>query len=43
MVESLSAKEIVEYLNGGKSYFYVMGQTVITLAVKYSIFSYSVV
>lgn len=29
MVESLSAKEIVEYPNGGKSYFYVMDKTVI--------------
>ena len=29
MVESFSAKEIVEYPNGGKSYFYVMEQTVI--------------
>lgn len=29
MVESLSAKEIVEYPNGGKSYFYVTGRTVI--------------
>jgi len=29
MVESLSAKEIVEYPNGGKTYFYVNGQTVI--------------
>lgn len=31
MVESLSAKEVVEYPNGGKSYFYVMGQTVIII------------
>ncbi len=29
MVESLSAKEIVEYPNGGKSYYYVIDQTVI--------------
>ncbi len=29
MVESLSAKEIVEYPNGGKSYFYVADQTAI--------------
>lgn len=29
MVESLSAKEIVEYPNGGKSYFYVSDRTVI--------------
>lgn len=29
MVESLSAKEIVEYPNGGKSYFYVSDQTAI--------------
>lgn len=29
MVESLSAKEIVDYPNGGKSYFYVTGRTVI--------------
>ena len=29
MVKSLSAKEIVEYPNGGKSYFYVMDKTVI--------------
>lgn len=29
MVESLSAKEIVEYPNGGKSYFYVVDKTVI--------------
>lgn len=29
MVESLSAKEIVEYPNGGKSYFYVTDRTVI--------------
>ena len=29
MVESLSAKEIVEYPNGGKSYFYVIDGTVI--------------
>lgn len=29
MVESLSAKEIVEYPNGGKSYYYVTGRTVI--------------
>lgn len=29
MVKSLSAKEIVEYPNGGKSYFYVTDQTVI--------------
>lgn len=29
MVESLSAKEIVEYPNGGKSYFYIVNQTVI--------------
>ena len=29
MVESLSAKEIVEYPNGGRSYFYVIDQTVI--------------
>ena len=29
MVESLSAKEIVEYPNGGKSYFYVSGRNVI--------------
>lgn len=31
MVESLSAKEIVEYPNGGKSYFYVTNQTVIII------------
>ena len=29
MVESLSAKEIVEYPNGGKSYFYVIDRMVI--------------
>lgn len=29
MVESLSPKEIVEYPNGGKSYFYIVNQTVI--------------
>ena len=29
MVESLSAKEIVEYPNGGKSGFYVVNRTVI--------------
>ena len=29
MVESLSAEEIVEYPNGGKSYFYVIDRTVI--------------
>ncbi len=29
MVESLSAKEVVEYPNGGKSYFYVIDQNVI--------------
>ena len=29
MVESLPAKEIVEYPNGGKSYFYIVNQTVI--------------
>lgn len=29
MVESLSAKEIVEYPNGGKSYYYVIDRTVI--------------
>ena len=29
MVESLSAKEIVEYPNGGKSYFYVSDRTVL--------------
>lgn len=29
MVESLSAKEIVEYPNGGKSYFYVIDNTAI--------------
>ena len=29
MVESLSAKEIVEYPNGGKSYFYVLDKIVI--------------
>ena len=29
MVESFSAKEIVEYPNGGKSYFYVVNRTVI--------------
>jgi hypothetical protein len=29
MVESLSAKEVVEYPNGGKSYFYILDQTVI--------------
>ena len=29
MVKSLSAKEIVEYPNGGKSYFYIIDQTVI--------------
>ena len=29
MVESLSAKEVVEYPNGGKSYFYVVDKTVI--------------
>lgn len=29
MVESLSAKEIVEYPNGGKSYFYVWDKTVV--------------
>lgn len=29
MVESLSAKEVVEYPNGGKSYFYVIGGTAI--------------
>lgn len=33
MVESLSAKEIVEYPNGGKSYFYVTGRTVIIVDV----------
>lgn len=31
MVESLSAKEIVEYPNGGKSYFYIVNQTVIII------------
>ena len=31
MVESLSSKEVVEYPNGGKSYFYVIGQTVIII------------
>ena len=29
MVKSLSPKEIVEYPNGGKSYFYVVDQTAI--------------
>lgn len=29
MVKSLSAKEVVEYPNGGKSFYYVIGQTVI--------------
>ena len=29
MRESLPTKEIVEYPNGGKSYFYVMDQTII--------------
>lgn len=29
MVESLSAKEVIEYPNGGKSYFYVIDRTVV--------------
>lgn len=31
MVKSLSAKEIVKYPNGGKSYFYVIDQTVVII------------
>ena len=31
MVKSLPAKEIIEYPNGGKSYFYVQGQTAVII------------
>ena len=31
MAESLPAKEIIEYPNGGKSYFYVMNQTAVII------------
>ena len=31
MVESLPAKEIIEYPNGGKSHFYVQGQTAVII------------
>ncbi len=50
MVESLSAKEIVEYPNGGKSYFYVTGRTVIIVDegickcdTKESVFPYTLI
>ena len=50
MVESLSAKEIVEYPNGGKSYFYVTGRIVIIVDegickcdTKESVFPYTLI